>query len=164
MATPPSSSANSAPAVINADAAMPTVNANLIDPRTTPVIVSFNVAAQAPLKLTASNYLSWCLQFITLLTVYALLGFVDGTIICPVKTITVNGADTANLAHHTWVRQDQLISNAIIGSLSPTLIPFIATARTSRDAWSTLALTYGKPTRGRITQLKTQLNHPIKGS
>ncbi|KAK6931858.1 hypothetical protein RJ641_003651 [Dillenia turbinata] len=33
-------------------------------------IVSFNVAAQAPLKLTPSNYLSWHLQFLTLLTGY----------------------------------------------------------------------------------------------
>ncbi|KAA8542770.1 hypothetical protein F0562_023922 [Nyssa sinensis] len=95
---------------------------------------------------------------------YDLLGFVDGTHPCPEQTITVNGVTTVNPAHHPWVRQDQLILNAILGSLSPPLIPFIATARTSRDAWSTLALTYGQPTRGLITHLKTQLNNPLKGS
>ncbi|KAA8539726.1 hypothetical protein F0562_026418 [Nyssa sinensis] len=133
-------------------------------PRPMPTILALNVAAQAPLKLTNSNYFSWRLQFSTLLTGYDLLGFVDGTHPYPEQTITVNGVPTVNPAHHTWVRQDQLILNAILGSLSPPLIPFTATARTSRDAWSTLALTYGQPTRGRITHLKTQLSNPLKGS
>ncbi|KAG6468875.1 hypothetical protein ZIOFF_073570 [Zingiber officinale] len=47
---------------------------------------------------------------------------------------------------------------------SPTLISFIAAARTSCDAWNTLALTYGMPSCGRITQLKTQIRNLVKGS
>ena len=137
---------------------------NPTNQRTMSTIIALNVAAQAPLKLTASNYFSWRLQFSTLLTGYDLLGFIDGTHPCPEQSVTVNGVPTANPAHHTWVRQDQLLLNAILGSLSPPLIPFIASAQTSHDAWSTLALTYGKPTRGRITQLKTQLSNPIKGT
>lgn len=45
------------------------------------------------------------------------------------------------------------------------LIPlFSATSKTSYDAWTTLANTYAKPTRGHIRQLKGQLTNPIKGN
>ena len=42
-------------------------------------IISINVAAQAPLKLTATNYSSWKAQFHTLLIGYNLYGFIDGS-------------------------------------------------------------------------------------
>ncbi|KAA8539032.1 hypothetical protein F0562_025724 [Nyssa sinensis] len=59
---------------------------------------------------------------------------------------------------------DQLILNAIIGSLSPTLIPFIARATTSRQAWTILANTYAQPSHGWIKQVKGHLKNPTKGS
>ncbi|RVW79830.1 hypothetical protein CK203_047651 [Vitis vinifera] len=51
-----------------------------------------------------------------------------------------------------WIHQDHLILNALIGSLSLTIIPFIAQATTSHEAWNILANTYAKPSRGRIKQ------------
>lgn len=135
-----------------------TANTNA-NPTASRPILSFNIAVQAPLKLTASNYLSWPLQFTTLLTGLDLLGFVDGTHPCPEHPVPTNEVATVNPACHTWICQDQLILNAIIGSLSSSLILFIITACTSADAWSTLAHTYGKPTHGRRTQLKIQLIH-----
>uniref|UniRef100_A0A2N9EX91 Reverse transcriptase Ty1/copia-type domain-containing protein n=1 Tax=Fagus sylvatica TaxID=28930 RepID=A0A2N9EX91_FAGSY len=59
---------------------------------------------------------------------------------------------------------DQLILNAVIGSILPTIIPFIAQATTSRQAWTILANTYAKPSRGRIKQIKNQLKNTTKGS
>ncbi|RVW11856.1 Retrovirus-related Pol polyprotein from transposon RE1 [Vitis vinifera] len=59
---------------------------------------------------------------------------------------------------------DQLLLNALIGSLSPTIIPFIAQAKTAKEAWTILANTYAKPSRGRIKQVKTKLKNPTKGS
>lgn len=53
--------------------------------------------------------------------------------------------------------------NAIIGSLSPTIIPFVANAKTSQEAWTTLANTYAKPSRGRIKKVKNQIKHMTKG-
>lgn len=44
------------------------------------------------------------------------------------------------------------------------MILFIATAHTSVEDWNTFALTYGKPSRAHITQLKTQLRNPVKDS
>ena len=53
----------------------------MTDPNNTslPNLVTINVTAQAPLKLTSSNYWSWKLQFQTLFIGYDLQGFVDGT-------------------------------------------------------------------------------------
>ena len=54
--------------------------------------------------------------------------------------------------------------NAIIGSISHTIIPFLAQAKTAREAWTILATTYAKPSRGRIKQVKNQLKMITKGS
>jgi len=94
-------------------------------------LTSINVAAQTPLKLT-SNYLAWKLQFQTLFIGYDLLRFIDGLNPCP-ETI-IQGTTTPNPAHTLWIRQDQLLFNAILGSLSPTIMSFIAQAKTSQEA------------------------------
>ena len=69
-----------------------------------------------------------------------------------------------NPTYHIWIRQDQLILNALIGSLSPTLIPFIVRSTTSREAWNILANTYAKPSRGRIKQVKALFKQSTKGN
>lgn len=97
-------------------------------------LVSINVVAQTPLKLTSTNYLSWKLQFQTLFIGYDLLGYVDGSNPCPPATITQSNTTRSNPSYTLWTRRDQLILNAIIGSISPTIIPFIAQAKTSRQA------------------------------
>lgn len=127
-------------------------------------LISINVAAQTPLKLTSSNYLSWKLQFHTLFIGYDLLGYIDGSKPCPSATLTQNATTRSNLAHTLWIRQDQLILNAIIGSISQTIIPFIAQTKTAREAWTILATTYAKPSRGHIKQAKSQLKMITKGS
>lgn len=131
---------------------------------TTTHLIAINVWAQAPLKLTSTNYTAWRFQFQTLLTGYDLLGFIDGTKPCPPSTVMHNGVSTPNPDYLLWIRQDQLLLNAIIGSLTPSLISFIATAKTSYDAWTTLSNTYAKPTRGRILGLKNRLTNPVKGA
>ena len=127
-------------------------------------LISINVAAQTPLKLTSTNYLSWKLQFHTLFIGCDLLGYIDGSKPCPPATLTQNETTITNPAHTLWIRQDQLILNAIIGSLSHTIILFIARATTAREACIILATTYAKPFRGRIKQAKSQLKMITKGS
>ena len=131
-------------------------------------LVTINVTAQAPLKLNSSNYLSWKLQFQTLFVGYDLHGYIDGTKPCPSEHLTTSNSNITteqlNPAYITWIRQDQLILNAIIGSITPTIIPFIARAKSSREAWSILAATYATPSRGRIKQVKSQFRLLTKGS
>ncbi|KAK3212256.1 hypothetical protein Dsin_016962 [Dipteronia sinensis] len=110
-------------------------------------IIFINITAQAPLKLTATNYRSWKLQFHSLLVGFDLMGFVDGRCPCPPATITTGDTTTPNPAYYIWTRQDQLILYSIIGSISPSITPFIASARTGYDAWTVLGNTYAKPSR-----------------
>ena len=135
----------------------PTIH-NTNEPNQT--LITINISAQAPLKHTNNNYMFWKLQFHTIFIGYDLLGYIDGSKPCPAASITSNTTTTPNPAHTLWVRQDQLILNALVGSLSPTLIPFIAKAQTSHAAWTILADTYAKPSRGRIKQV----NDLTKGS
>ena len=127
-------------------------------------IISINVTAQAPLKLTVTNYRSWKLQFHTLLIGFDLIGFIDGKHPCPPATITNNDTTTPNPAYNIWNRQDQLLPNAILGSITLSIIPFIASTKTARDAWTALANTYAKPSEGHIMHLKGLLTNITKGS
>ena len=120
-------------------------------------LISINVSAQTSLKLTSTNYLSWKLQFHTLFIDYDLLGYIDSSKPCTPTTLTQNKTTRTNHAHTLWIQQDQLILNAIIGSISHTIIPFIARTTTDREAWTILATTYAKPCRGHIKQAKSQL-------
>ncbi|RVW29890.1 Retrovirus-related Pol polyprotein from transposon RE1 [Vitis vinifera] len=133
-------------------------------PNTEIPLITINISAQSPLKLTSTNYLSWKLQFETLFIGYDLIGYIDGSKPCPPTTITTNNTATTNLSHKLWIRQDQLLLNALIGSLFPIIIPFIAQAKTAKEAWTILANTYDKPSYGRIKQVKTKLKNPTKGS
>ena len=106
-------------------------------------LVVLNVSTQAPLKLTATNYSAWRLQFTSLLFGYDLLGFVDGSKLCPSMTITLpNVASLSpNLDYTLGLRQYQLPLNVIIRFVSPMLVQFLSTSTTSRAAWTTLEKT-----------------------
>lgn len=67
----------------------------------------------------------------------------------PGSTITTNGSTSPNPTFLTWTRQDQLFLSAIVGSISPALIHFIATATTSR---------------GLILAFKNKLHNLVKGT
>jgi hypothetical protein len=97
-------------------------------------LITINTIAQIPLKLNSTNYISWKLQFETLFIGYDLIGYIDGSIPCPPNTITTDNHTFTNPSHKLWIRQDQLLLNAIISSLSPTIIPFIACAGTAKEA------------------------------
>ena len=124
-------------------------------------LVAFNVNAQVPLKLTSNNYAAWRVQFNSLLYGYNLFGFVDGTTPCPPKTITPDGTTVPvpNPAHLYWFRQDQLLLNAIVGSLTPTLVPFVSASKTFHEAWETLCKAYATLSRSHSTTL-----YPIESS
>ena len=107
-----------------------------------PPLIIINVVAQLPLKLTPTNYPSWCTQFNSLLLGYNLLGYLNGGTPCPEATETQNGVITPNPLYSHWVQHDQLLFYVIFASLSEPLMPFIASATTSRKAWDKIAQTY----------------------
>lgn len=51
-------------------------------------LISISTAVQLPFKLSVADYPSWCTQFRALLTGYDLMGFIDGTSVCPPLTVS----------------------------------------------------------------------------
>lgn len=127
-----------------------------------PIVI--NAQAQLPIKLTPTNFPAWHIQFHGLLVGFDLLDFIDGTFPCPAPFMnTENTTTILNPKHTRWIRQDKLLLNAIVSSLSRNLVSFIAAAQTSREAWVTINDTYARPSRGHIMQLKNALGNLQKG-
>lgn len=103
------------------------------------------------------NHLTWKLQFQYLFIDYDLHVYIGGIMLCPPVIITTNGVTSPNLTSSFWFCQDQLILNAIIGSLFVTIMLFIARLVTSREAWTILSDTYATPSRDCIEQVKNVL-------
>jgi hypothetical protein len=129
-------------------------NSSILDP-----LISINPSSQLPLKLTPQNYPSWRGQFNALLLGYNLMGFVDGTHQCPPEIITLDGVEVVNPAHTRWKRQDQLLLHAIMASTSEKVMPFIASATTSANAWDKLTRLYANRSRSRKMDLKERLGN-----
>ena len=127
-------------------------------------IISINVAAQAPLKLTATNDSSWKAQFNTLLIGYDLYGFVDGSYPCPPNRMANDAPTKLNPEYSYWIRQDSLILNALLASLSDSITSYISSSKTSREAWVKLATMYAKPSHSRIMTLQESLMTLSQGS
>ena len=141
----------------------PTLSTNLDSSQQ---LIAFNVNAHTLLKLTATNYAAWRIQFNSLLFGYDLFGYVDGSTPCPPAKITQPNSDVSapNPDYLFWFRQDQLLLNAIVGSLSPNFLHFLSTCTTSRDAWTALEKTYASPSRGRILTHRLNLANPQQGT
>ncbi|GKV40995.1 hypothetical protein SLEP1_g48578 [Rubroshorea leprosula] len=111
--------------------------------------ISFNSTA-FPLKLPPTNYPSWKMQFTCLIAGYDLLGFLDGSNLCPVAT---------EPTYAPWAWQDQLLRHALITSISENITPYIAAAPTAQHAWETLANLYANRSRARVITLKERLQN-----
>jgi hypothetical protein len=116
-------------------------------------LIAFNISAQINEKLTPSTFPQWRAQFEVLLIGYDLLDYVTGDHPCPSPTNT--SASPFQKSH--WVRQDKLILSAILASTTPTITPFISTAKTSKEAWQKLHTMYASKSRTRALQLKEEL-------
>lgn len=78
-------------------------------------LIAINITAQTPIKLSSNNYCAWRMQ--TVLLGYELIGYVDGSHPRPATPSARTTAADAD-AYSYWICQDQLLLNAIVGSLS----------------------------------------------
>ncbi|RVX19312.1 Retrovirus-related Pol polyprotein from transposon RE1 [Vitis vinifera] len=124
--------------------------------------IAINATQQITARLTPTNFPSWHAQFESLLLGYNLFGYVNGTHTCPPLPTSTDAATTT--AHHLWFRQDKLILSAILTSVSPAMIPLIATSQTSYQAWTKLTKLYASRSRTRVMQLKEDLTLMQRGN
>ncbi|GKV12750.1 hypothetical protein SLEP1_g23864 [Rubroshorea leprosula] len=115
-------------------------------------IIAF-VVAQFPVKLTSDNYTMWSRQFTSLLRVYRLTDFLQGTRPCPPED------DLPDSPYDLWVRQDQSIQYAILTSVSESIHPYVSSAETSHEAWVILERLYANSSRTRVNALKERLQN-----
>lgn len=64
----------------------------------------------------------------------------------------------------SWFRQDQVIINAILGSLYDTIQPLISSTKTSQQAWEHLNAIYVSVSHSHIISLKDHLAKNTKGN
>ena len=69
----------------------------------------------------------------TILIGYDLHKFIDGSYPALTATITTNNEVKPNSKYQTWLRQDKLLFGALVGTLSPPLIPLITQSQTSHE-------------------------------
>lgn len=134
--------------------------AEVINTGNTSNVVSVNMVNVT--KLSSTNYITWSAQIKSLLRGYDLLKHIDATAIPPPMTNT--GSDEPNPNYIIWQRQDSLVYRSLMGSIEVANQPKIATATTALGAWTLLASTYAKPTRGHIKQIRNQLKQSVKGT
>ncbi|KAM3327419.1 hypothetical protein P3S67_002545 [Capsicum chacoense] len=121
-------------------------------------IVQFNPASQLPIKLAGShNFTTWKTQVSMLMHGHNLFGHLDGTIATPSTTLTENNECTPNPAYTNWFRQHQLVQNAILASVEPTLASTVATAKMANKAWESLHILFANKSHTRIISLQDQL-------
>ncbi|KAD3067936.1 hypothetical protein E3N88_35816 [Mikania micrantha] len=114
------------------------------------------------LKLTSTNYLGWKTQVEATLHGLDLFKYIDGTHPPPPPTIAPTGQSLPHPDFSTWFRQDRLLFGALVGTLSPPIVPLITNASSSLDAWKILSNTYASPSRGHIKQLQHRLKQSTK--
>ncbi|OIT05299.1 hypothetical protein A4A49_65133, partial [Nicotiana attenuata] len=126
-------------------------------------IVQFNPASQLPIKLSGShNFATWKAQFSMLMHGHDLYGHLDGSTPAPIPSTTFGTNTTPNPAYTLWFRQDQLIQNAIMASVEPTIASTVAAANTSKQAWDSLHTAYANKSQTRILSLRDQLGRITK--
>ena len=103
------------------------------------------------------NFPTWQIQFTSLLAGYDLQGYLTGNTPCPVQMIQSDNKQSLNPAYTFWQRQDKFLLHAIVASVTESIVPLIATAKTSQDAWEKLAKMFASKTRSRIMSLKKKL-------
>ena len=93
-------------------------------------------------KLAKGNFVLWQAQVLPTIRSAQLEGFNTGTIKAPPRKIVVQKDDkekeTSNPWYGPWVAQDQQVLSFLITSLSMEVMPHIATAKRTEEAWSTI--------------------------
>ncbi|XP_015170734.1 uncharacterized protein [Solanum tuberosum] len=102
---------------------------------TTTHVVQFNPVAQSPTKLQGNlNFATWMAQLVMLLNGHKLLGHLSSAKSAPPTTITHTDSTISNIEYEIWFFQDQLIQQAMMASVDPTIAPTIPIASSAKNS------------------------------
>ena len=120
------------------------------------------IASTITIKLTSDNYMFWRAQVGPLLHSHLLMGYVDGSFVCPDPHIVVSHASGVlqqpNPAHQHWTQQDQAILSGFVSSMTEGVLGMIMFAGTSREAWETLSGAFASTSIARASAIRQEMN------
>ncbi|KAM1954088.1 hypothetical protein EV2_024248 [Malus domestica] len=134
-----------------------TNSSNNLIPTPPPTINPFSSAMTTivNIKLDRTNYPLWLAHILPILKSRDLMGYVDGSCVCPLKHLA--GDTAVNPGYTSWVQQDQMILSWINGSLTASVLSTVASKRTSRATWEALEQRYASSSQNRILFLRNEL-------
>ncbi|XP_049386234.1 uncharacterized protein LOC125850423 [Solanum stenotomum] len=128
-------------------------------------VVQFSPVAQLPIKLHGNlNFSIWKAQLVMLLNGHQLMGHFNGTTTTPSPIITQNDLIVANSKYQIWFSQDQLIQQAMMSSVDPTIAPTVAASPSANKAWELLHTAYANESHTHIFSLRDHLQNIKKAS
>ncbi|PKI33187.1 hypothetical protein CRG98_046422, partial [Punica granatum] len=117
-----------------------------------------------PVKLNGMNYLYWKGVMTPLLTTYGLLDYVEGRITIPSKTTTgADGTVMQNSDFLNWQSRDNFALTCIMLAVTEEIGVTILSARTSSEAWTSLATAFLTQTAAQEDLLDQQWRDLKKG-
>ncbi|KAJ8622060.1 hypothetical protein MRB53_030589 [Persea americana] len=125
------------------------------------------LASLVSIKLENHNYLLWRSQFLLVLRAHGLIGFVDGSNVCPDEFVVSSenlNPNEINPLFSSWIQQDQVVLCLINATLSEGVFAHVVGLQTSSVVWLALERRFASLSRSHIIQLKSQLQTIKKGS
>lgn len=112
---------------------------------------------------TIEDFLAWRTQFVAVLIMHQLQGFIDGSLPQPAPyIIDFNGIQRPNPQHATWIRLDQYIRSWIYATLSRGLLTEVHTIVHASQIWSQLSARFNTKCLSRVVELKRTLTTTTK--
>ncbi|KAK1664783.1 hypothetical protein QYE76_052942 [Lolium multiflorum] len=119
------------------------------------------IASAITIKLASDNYMFWRAQVGPLLRSHILMGYVDGSFVCPDPHVVVSHAGSLhsqpNPAHQHWTQQDQSILSGFVSSITEGVLGMIMFAGTSREAWETLSGAFASTSIAHASALRQEM-------
>jgi hypothetical protein len=113
------------------------------------------------IRLSKSNYLLWCAQLMPFLRSTKLIGYLDGTISAPAKTIAsstaANAEQVPNPAYERWQDQDQQLLSGLLSSMMEDILWDVVSAKTAKEVWDSLQKKFLSSTRAHTVQIRVEL-------
>lgn len=120
-------------------------------------------------KLARDNFLLCKAQFLPAICGAQLMGYLEGTIPEPAKTLEVVKADdkkeiVPNPKYDAWVAKDQQVLNYLLNSLTKDVLAHVTNVTTTAETWEVLATRFAAHSKARVANLRMQLTNTKKGS
>ncbi|KAI0498029.1 hypothetical protein KFK09_021270 [Dendrobium nobile] len=109
-----------------------------------------NIKNLVPTSLTTDNYSIWRLQLLQHFCANGFEEHLTGQTLCP--------PESDEPARSRWTLIDRNLISALLSTISPAILPYVLTLRTSHEVWTTLERRLQPTNRSRVIQLKNELH------